>query len=209
MKFSKFLYPAKITSRNRKMYTQYMKWTFVSNVVLSAQHVMGTHSMLNCMGLDSTGNVVSYNYIAKDIIGQFGSMVYVNTIGVKIDKEPEKIMVWSSNIQQLAIVMECATPLLPQSYFLPTAGIANFFKNVSWIPIGGVNAKIIAKVSDDNVGEVYSKLSISSTMASTLGLIIGLGVVWMIPEHEARLALTPMLYLLRDYSIKKSVQNIL
>ena len=82
-------------------------------------------------------------------------------MGQKADKDPSKFIKYSMAFQQSAIFIECATPLLPISTFIPVAGLANIGKNIAFTGIGAVNAKIITKLAEeDNIGEIYAKISV-------------------------------------------------
>lgn len=191
-------------------YGAYVGWSFISNFAVSVETVLSTHSMLSAVGVASNELTVSTNYIGKDIIGQVGGMLYINHIGHKADKEPKKFIRYSMGIQQLSILAECATPLLSQQYFLPTAAIANMGKNISFTGFGAINATIIPKLAiDGNIGEIYAKLTVVNTLGSTLGMGVGLAITAYIPDHGTRLALMPLLGLIRYYSYTRSIEGLI
>ena len=191
-------------------YMKYIGWSCISNMVVSIESVLSTHSMLSVIGQTSSELTLSVNYIGKDIIGQLGGLWYINKIGNKADRKPLEFIKNSMILQQTAIILECLTPFLPITIFMPIAGIANISKNISFTGFGAINAKIIQKISqEDNIGEVYAKISVLNTMGSTFGMGIGLITVAYIPDHSVRICLIPILSCIRIYSYNKAINNLI
>jgi glutamate N-acetyltransferase/amino-acid N-acetyltransferase len=166
--------------------------------------------MLSVVGQASTELTLSVNYIGKDILGQIGGLYYINKMGQKADKDPQKFIKYSIGFQQAAVFMECATPMLPLYTFIPLAGLANVGKNIAATGIGAVNAKIINKLADsDNVGEIYAKISVINTLGSTIGMGLGLVLAAHIPDHTTRLGLMPFLTMIRIYSYNKAIEDLI
>ena len=201
------VYPA---GKVHPLYGKYVAWSCFSNIIISAEGVLSTHSMLSVVGQASTELTLSVNYIGKDIIGQIGGLWYMHKMGEKADKETSKFIHYSMGFQQAAIFVECATPLLPLQFFIPLAGIANMGKNISFTGVGAVNAKIIQKLAqDNNTGEIYAKISVLNTIGSTIGMGIGLGLAAFIPCHTTRLCLMPVLASIRVFSYQMAVKDLL
>ena len=202
-----FIYPR---GKVHKNYGKYVGWSCLSNVVISIESVLSTHSMLSLVGQTNSDLTLSINYIGKDIVGQLGGLWYMNKIGQKVDKESSKFINYSIFFQQSAVIMECATPLLPIDMFIPIAGIANIGKNIAATGMGAVNAKIIQKLAEDNnIGEIYAKISILNTLGSTIGMAIGLVITARIPDHSMRLCLMPFFTAFRIYSYNKAVNELI
>ena len=189
---------------------RYAFWSFVSNIFSSIEMVMSSHSMLAVVSKSGPEALMTANYLLKDMVGQLGGIAYVSKLGSTIDKNPHQIAIRSIAYQQVAMFAECITPLTP-SYFLPIASCANVVQNISFIGLGGVNARIIKKLSDEScqIGEVYSKISVINTAGSTIGMLLGLGLVTKIPDHTTRLALFPFIAYGRVVSYNMSIKNLL
>ena len=173
-------------------YIQYVGWSFVSNVLVSMESAMATHSMLHAIGTN-VETIRTVNYIGKDIIGQIGCLAYISKSGKKADKEPRQFLFYSNILQQLSYVSICATPMLPE-YFLPVAGLSNILSNISFIGFGAINAKCIQKLAtDENIGEIYAKVSVFNTIGSSVGLFIGLGIITAVPDHYSRMCFIPII----------------
>lgn len=205
--FKNFLKP--IGKVNNK-YNQFIKWSFISNIVSTIEDSLGTHSMLSSLGSVNNDIIVSYNYIGKNMIGQLGGLFFVLKIGNKIDKEPKKYLIKSVILNQVSIYLDCLIPLFHSNVFLIVAGCSNIFKNIAWVGYGAVNTRIIQKLAEeDNISEIYTKISFVNTLASSVGMLIGLTIAYKIPCHHTRLCILPFLTCIRIYTYNKAIQNIL
>lgn len=189
-------------------YIKFVGWSFVSTALVSLQTAMSTHSMLDVVG-DSSYR--SFNYIGKDVIGQVGSLYYMTRMGSKTDDEPKKVLWYSNAVQQSSYFIMSATPLLSSDLFLPFAGFSNTLANISFTGYGAINAKCIRHLSNDgeNTGEIYSKITTFNTLASSIGLTLGVGVCICIPEPEFRTALIPFIGFARVYAFNKAIEDII
>ncbi len=201
----KLLYPS---GKHHPKYTEYLTWSFISNVVVSAESAMASHSMLAAIGSQSE-TYRTVNYIGKDIIGQLGALGYISKMSTKADKEPHKFLTYSHIVQQLSFASVFVTPLVP-TLFLPLAGFSNILSNVSFAGFGAVNARCIQRLAiDDNVGEIYAKISIINMIGSSVGLLAGVAITIAIPDHATRLCTTPFLAAARVYSMNRAVKTLI
>jgi hypothetical protein len=202
-----FIYPQGHVHKN---YGKYVAWSSLSNLIISTESVLSTHSMLSTIGHSSNELTFSINYVGKDIIGQLGGLYFMNKMGSKADKNPKDFIKYSMFLQQSAVVLECATPLLPLGSFIPVAGVANVTKNISFTGFGAVNAKIIQKLAqEDNVGEIYAKISVLNTIGSSIGMGLGLVIASQIQDHTMRLGFIPILAWMRIYSYNKAISGLI
>jgi len=149
------------------------------------------------------------NYIGKDIIGQLGSLGYIAKMGQKADKNPERFLLYSNIIQQTAYVATCITPLAPV-YFLPIAGFSNILANVSFTGFGAINAKCISQLAiEDNIGEIYAKISVINTLGSSIGLLLGVGITVAIPDYGMRMFVLPFLGAGRVYTFNRAIKGLI
>lgn len=220
----KFILPSGVI---HPKYLNYVKWSCFSNVVISMENVLGTHSMLNVLGKSSTELTLSVNFIGKDLIGQLGALTYISKMGKKADSDTKKFIKYSMILQQSSCWLESLTPFLPINVFILVAGFSNIMMNISFTGFGAINAKIISRLafyeevkpdqtSDikekqklDNIGEIYSKLSVINTFGSSFGMSLGLAVIAIVPDHSTRLCILPVLTMLRIYSYNKAIEDLL
>jgi hypothetical protein len=88
--------------------------------------------------------------------------------------------------------------------------LGNIGKNISFTGFGAINARIIQKLAvDNNIGEIYSRLTVINTIGSSIGMCIGLGLVAKIPDHTMRMGLIPILGAARVYTFNKSVESLI
>ena len=202
----KLLFPS---GKVHPLYVKYAAWSFVSNIAVSAQQVLSTHSMLSTMNTYDTDAIRTFNYVGKDLIGQMGGLVFMAHLGKTVDKTPRKFLLKANLLQQTSYIATTATPFFSE-YFLAIAGVANVMSNISFVGFGAVNAKCIQVLAcDNNMGELYAKISIFNTAGSTIGMMIGLAIATAIPDHELRLCFTPLLGLIRVYTFNKAIENLL
>ena len=203
--FRKLFYPI---SKCHPKYTQYVAWSFVSNLIVSAESAMGAHSMLSAIGSESD-TYRTINYIGKDIIGQVGALGYLAKMSQRADKEPRRFMLYSHVIQQAAFLAMFTTPIVP-TYFLPVAGLSNILSNISFAGFGAINAMCIQQLANDNnIGEIYAKITMINMIGSSIGLATGISITILIPDHSTRLFITPLLAYVRVYSLNRAVQTLI
>lgn len=201
--FKKIILPS---GKYNKQYVNYIKWSFVSNVIVSTESVISVHCMLSAIETNSN-TMMTVNYVGKDIVGQIGGLFYMYKMGSKADKEPKKFLLYSNLLQQSSFFINCLTPYF-NPYFIIFAGIANIMLNISFVGFGAINAKCIQKISlENNVGEIYSKISVLSTIGSSIGMIIGLSLLPL--SEPVLISLIPVLGGLRIYSYNKAIEKII
>ena len=202
---SKFILPA---GKVHKLYFQYIGWSLASNVITSVQTAISTDSMLQVIG-ECSESYRTMNYIGKDIIGQVGGLAYMAKLGKTADKNPKSFLLYSNVLQQLSIMSISMTPLIPAELFLPVAGTSNVLQNICFTGFGAINAKCIQTLAtDNNIGEIYAKVTVINTIGSSIGLMIGLGITSIIPDNNTRLALVPVLGLLRVHTFNRAIKDI-
>ena len=189
-------------------YIQFVSWSFASNILVSAEHALATHSMLNAIDNGSEA-WRSFNYIGKDIIGQLGGLGYMAKMAKKADQNPHQFLFYSNAIQQASFLAVCTTPLVP-AYFLPIAGCSNIFSNIAFTCYGALNAKCIQTIAtNNNTGEVYAKITMVNTLGSSIGLLLGLGITLVVPDHASRLAIIPLLAIGRIYTFGRAISGLI
>jgi len=193
----------------RKLYNKYIYWTFVSNVAVSIENTLSTHNVL--LSISPCSEITrTFNYITKDILGQIGGIYYLSKIGNKPDKDPINFLYWSNIFQQSGYFLLSSSYFMNNTLFLPVAAISSILFNISFASYGAINAKCIAKLSENsNIGiaELYAKITMINTIASTVGMSIGMLLV----SHEPllRLMYIPILAVIRTFSYFRAVKNIL
>lgn len=203
----KLLYPI---GKVHPMYPNYLKWSFVNNMVIGIESVMSTHSILSVINMNTTSNVLTGHYMSRYVIGQTGSIFFVQRFGKYADKQTKKFAYISMSFQQLCPYIECATPFLPFKSFVYVSGMANIMKNMSFTGMGSVTTKCIQILAKgDNNAEIYAKISVINTLGNTVGMIFGICIVNLIPCHITRYSLLPILFILRIISFRKSIKNII
>lgn len=205
--FNSLIYPV---GKYNVKYTKYITYSFLTNFVISAESVLSTHSMLSAIGSSNTSTIMTTNFIGKDIIGNIGGLLFMNKISKIVDNDTKKCLLYVNLFQQFGIILECLTPIVNNVLFIPIAGFANITRNLSYTGYGAMNAKCIEKLAEgNNIGEIYAKVTILNTFGSTLGMLSGLTIIALIPDHFNRLLLLPFISILRFYLMKKIISGII
>jgi hypothetical protein len=206
---TKFLKPS--NGRYHDDYLRFAGWSLVSNIFVSIQSVLSTHNMLSVLTLDdSAQSLTTLNYVGKDIIGQLGSLIYITRMGNKIDAKPIKFLHSSNILQQSSFILVAITPLCDPSLFLPLTGLSNICLNISFTGYGTLNALCIRKSSTaENMGEIYSKLTVLNTLSSSIGLLIGVFFNLYVDSTAINSAVIPLCGIIRVLTVNKSIQCII
>ena len=210
-RISKIIYPER--GKIHSKYKQFIGWSFVSTVLVSAETSMVTHNMLGAINVPEKSETFrTFNYIGKDIIGQVGSLAYMSRMGKKADKNPQKFLLYSNMLQQTSYMLVSTTPFFITDFFLPIAGVSNILSNISFAGFGAINAKCIQTLSDkeeNNIGEIYAKITLFNTLGGSIGLLLGLGITVLVPNNALRLCIIPVLGFLRIYTFNKAVEDLI
>lgn len=190
------------------MFARFSGWLAVSTVASSAQSVLSTEAMLTMLlGTESH----TWNYVGRDVLGQLGGLLVMSGLTKQTDKNPGRFLWMSHALQQASMALLLYTPELSPSLFMPVAAIANICTNVSFIGYGSLNAKCIQKLSSghSNVGELYSKLTVYQTLASTVGLSMGMMLNESVHTSLHTYPLFFLLGLVRVYCCNQAVKKVL
>ena len=195
------------SGKTHKSYINYIKYSFISNTSISIQNSIAVQSMLSAITAEP--ELANINYIGKDIIGQLGSLIYMTKYTSKIDSTPKKFLNQSHFIQQTSYFLLYYSSIIQPEYFIFIAGASNILSNISFIGYGAINAKCIEKVSDGkNIGQIYTKLTTVNTLASTIGLGIGVCLNMYI-ENGLKMLLLPLCGILRIVYFNKSIKGLI
>jgi hypothetical protein len=195
--------------KTNKSFNNFAIWSFVSNVAVSSELVISTHNMVNTLSLINT-DYRTLNYVSKDIIGQVGGLFFMSKIGKKIDLSPKKALIATNILQQSSLFSSLLIPQVPQ-YFIPITGFSSILSNASFTIFGALNAKCIQTISkdDNNICEIYAKISLINTLGSSIGLILGLAINSLIHEESIRFLFLTFFGTIRIISFNKAIKNIL
>jgi hypothetical protein len=183
----------------------------INSFSTSISSVIAMNSMLSSIMIKpSYTDIVTTTYVGKDIIGQLGGLLYSLYTGKKADKQPEKYIKKGIAIQQSSLYLENFSVLIKNNdLILPFLGFSSILQNISFISIGAVNANNLQKLGKENIGELYCKVASINTLASSLGMIVGIGIVNFIPSYTVRsVCILPLLTCVNFYTINKALKVV-
>ena len=193
--------------KGNKGFNNFAIWSFVSNIAVSAELVISTHNMLNTLSLINT-DYRTLNYVSKDIIGQVGGLFFMSKIGKKIDLNPKKALIVTNILQQSSLFSTLFIPQVPQ-FFIPITGFSSILSNASFTIFGALNAKCIQTISkdDNNICEIYAKISLLNTLGSSIGLFLGLIVNSIIHNEGYRFLALAFFGSIRIITFNRAIKN--
>jgi hypothetical protein len=187
---------------------KYSSWMALNSCAESCSAVISTNSMLSSiMTAPSYTAVIATTYVGKDIIGQLGGMVYAWKTGKKADKDALAYITKGALLLHTGFYLENISCLVKPDFTLPVLGLSSVVKNIAFISIGAVSASNIQKMASQNMGETYSKIASINTLSSTIGMLLGIGIIHTVPSYTVRSVLIlPILTGISLYAVRKATQ---
>ena len=82
--------------------------------------------------------------------------------------------------------------------------------NISFAGFGAINAMCIQRLAlENNIGEIYAKISIINMIGSSIGLATGVALTVAIPDHHTRICIIPLLAVLRMYTMTRAIRCVI
>lgn len=199
------------------LYRNFLIYTSLSNCICGIESVLSSYSMLDATGVGKMGDnavplaAISLNLIGKDILGQVLSVPITSLVSSYGDKNPVKYTRFNVLTFEISNLLEYITPLLPSSYFILFAATGNIGKNIGYNGFGSFMANAINNLSVDknNISEIHSKVTSSVQLSYSFGMMIGLGIVNLIPCYYTRMSLLPIFGLTRYYAMVRSIKGLI
>jgi hypothetical protein len=186
---------------SNKQLFRFSIWSSVSNCMMSAQYAITTHNVLNTV----MGN--SSMYLIKDIIGQFGGLMYIIHKSKNIDTKPKYVLKYSDILQQTSFGLLMISQNIPSTMFIYVASISSICMNISFIGYGSLNIKYISDLTNKNeIGYNYTLISCLNTLSSTIGMIIGVIVNTYVTNELCRMIIVSSIGVARVFTFRKSIQ---
>lgn len=205
-----------------KNHKSFVKWNFISGLLGGWKYTLSTDSLLYVMNMDNPFVTGSISFISKDLIGQMGTCFYAYR--KDCSGGDRCTLTYGLNINillQCCIFLENSTPFMPAYMYIPLASTSNVIKNISMMGMGAVNTNIIRQIVDReksgitessssiNSAELYSKIAAHNSTASSIGMLLGLGTILLIPSRSIRfITVCPLLSICHYLSYKKSLKCI-
>jgi hypothetical protein len=126
------------------------------------------------------------NWVLKDGLGQLGGVLFNSWAGSRFDADPKRLRFVSALALNVAILIEILTPLVPQ-YFLLLAGVANVFKNVSWLATSSTKASFHRSfLRAENLGDLTAKSGSQNIAASIVGTGLGISLSFLVGTQTVK-----------------------
>jgi hypothetical protein len=181
----------------------YLRYYLTFNTLLSAEAMIGTHCMLSCVSQLPTELSITWNYTARDMIGNFCSLYFIRKCSGKIDVYPIQYGLMANGLFQVGYLMECSLPLLDIGYFIPISTVANVLKHVAYVYYGALHIQKLQH--SKSIGLTYAEFSAYTTLANSVGMGLGLSVLYLVPNQP--ISVLVGLGMLRAYFHMKSIRE--
>jgi hypothetical protein len=158
-----------------KVTTDYKQFLLLSSSVsciTSVEYSISTHCLLTT--ISNTGSIMTANFLTKDMLGQVGGLVILSHLK---KWSPDRIRLASCILIHFGLVCDVIVMWLPL-YVIPLTVTSTIVKNVAYTLISSINISTLHSVTPkENIGEAYIGYSALSTVASSVGMAVGLGLV--------------------------------
>lgn len=166
-------------------YGRFAFYSFIASVAGSASMVLSTQTLLLAIGVvgqETSASIMAgaLNWVLKDGIGQLGGIMFASFMGrstSQFDANPKYWRMVAAFSLDAATLLEITSPLLPSSFVLPVASIANIGKNIGFLTASASRAALHqALAKTGNLGDVTAKSGSQSMAASLFGTALGIGI---------------------------------
>ena len=186
-----------------KAQRRFALYSLMGNIVSGFETSVSTAYLFEAMDLNKNSSIAS-SYLIRDVISNTSSLYVLNAWSKKVDANSIDSLRNSQIFGQISITADIASLYIDSSLIVPMSGIANVGRSISWVTIGALNARIIQQLAiNNNVGELYAKLAIVNTLGQSLGTILGLGYMHLLPDKHAQMLILPFSGILRYVLYKK------
>lgn len=186
------------------MLRRYKYWNFISQVCSGVNFSLSTNSILISMDITNPITSGTAAFIYKDIIGQTSTLLYSHLPITKyIDKKPKKYSIYTCSLVQISCLCENLIVFYP-NLFLPLSISGSILKNCGFTGLSGINIKCIYRLTNNNEGEFYAKLNASNSVASSIGMGLGIMINQFYPTYT--MIFFPIFSLIHVYSFNRCVK---
>lgn len=185
---------------------KFLFYSGTSNFCNSILYSVSTTSILSTIQSQHISTFLIGNMVTKDVIGQtvggLYNMIYSKYIDPKVLICFRKSMLFES----AGYAIDFLVPMVSVDYNLGLLSTSSVFKNISFTLSGALHSKSIYNLTtNNNTSEIYTKLNITNTITSGLGMLIGINCVSQLPPvYMGGLLLVSNI--LRIFTLRKSLQ---
>ncbi len=157
-------------------YKHLLLYSGMLSALTSSEYAVSTHCILSVLNNteSATESAIAVNFLSKDMVGQVGGLLLLSQLK---GFSSGKIVASSCFFIQTGVVCDVMVTTLPE-YMIPLTITSNILKNVSFTLISSVNIRILNHVvPKESLGEAYIGYNSLSTVTSSVGMAIGLGLI--------------------------------
>ena len=184
-----YFLPARYPESVTPGYSHYAGFCFCASIAGSAAMVLSTQTLLLAVGVVGSSSsqtqasimAGALNRVLKDGIGQLGGVWFASRMSqagsAKFDADPKRWRMVAALSLDGATLLEIMSPLVPSTWVLPIASVANVGKNIGFLTASASRAALHQSLAiRGNLADLTAKAGSQSLAASLIGTALGIGL---------------------------------
>eukprot|EP00744_Colponema_vietnamica_P016815 GILI01023611.1.p1 GENE.GILI01023611.1~~GILI01023611.1.p1 ORF type:complete len:433 (+),score=68.72 GILI01023611.1:38-1336(+) len=167
-------------------YGDYQYWDTLQCLCSSVTGTLSTRAVLMGVGVghaEATALSGTFSWLIRDVTSKVGAVWFAAYHATDLDNDAKRWRFVADLTNDTALFLEIFSVHLPQAYFLICVCIASLFKAVCGVAGGSSRASLTQHFSiRHNMADVAAKDGSQETVASLIGMFLGMLVAWFIPE---------------------------
>jgi Vitamin B6 photo-protection and homoeostasis len=161
-------------------YTPYHIYNALQAFASSIAGLLASRAVLQGLGVGdenaSATNAMLLN-VLQESMGRFATILFAHQVGSAIEAECKMYRLLADVLNDIAMVSDCLSPMLPKLIRVPLLGASSVFRALCGVAGGSSKATLSAHFArGGSLGELNAKDSSQETVVSLLGMWVG-GVV--------------------------------
>ena len=169
-------------------YAAYQVWDTLQCLCSSVTGALSTRAVLMGVGVgqaEATALSGTVSWLLRDVWSKVGAVWFAAHHATDLDNDAKRWRFVADLANDAALFLEIFSVHLPPMYFMLCASVASLFKAVCGVAGGSSRASLTQHFSiRHNMADVAAKDGSQETVASLIGMFLGMFVAWLIPETD-------------------------
>ena len=134
------------------------------------------------LGAGAVPTAGAINWILKDGLGQFGTLMFAKTLSHRFDINTKTWYLLGSIMYVCAVALELSTIIFP-NYFLLLGSFANALKGLSWMCAGSTRSAFnVCWAQKNNIADITAKATSQTILFCLTANLAGAGLVYYVGQ---------------------------
>lgn len=203
-----------------KLY-KYIFFSSINNIINGIEVSFSTNILYSALFSDYNNEINSSinKIIIKDIAGSILGIPIIYPLSKLGDKNSSKFVLYNSMLFEISIFIDFMVKFFPDNFILLSSS-SNILKSSYYVGYSSINMKISNFIFDEikktnveyqdnnenNICQISSIKTVISTISFSLGSLIGIYLIYILPDTNSRLFLIIPFGLIRYYNSRKMVK---